>query len=297
MAGIVCESAFASEKSAPLGVRWTSVAGFLLEDGETTLAFDPAFSRPGVMNWLGLQELLPDSAAIDENLRALGLKKVDAVFVSHEHFDHALDAPEVAHRFGATLYGGKSLERIARASEKRFGWKDFRYRAVADRETIQIGKFRIKFYWRTHAAIFPAIGFHFLPGAVPDGFNFGFYQYREGDVLCWLIEHPAGRIFVDQGSHLFEGARADLAGTQVDYMLLGVSNKKSVADFVEKYVVGFRPKLVLPLHFDFFFTAADREKTKMLPGIEYEKIVSESAKVSPGTRFYLPKFGERVSLD
>jgi len=268
----------------------------LLEDGETTLAFDPTFTRPGVLNWLGLREFVPDPVAIDENLNALGLKRVDAVFVSHEHFDHVVDVPTIAHRFGAPLFGGESVERIARANESRFGWKDFRFKRVADRETIRIGKFSIKFFRRPHAAIFPRIDFHFLAGVVPEDFRFGFYQYYDGDVLCWLIEHPSGRVFVDQGAHLFDGAKSDI-GAHIDYMLLGVSNKKSVEDWVGKYVGGFSPKLVLPLHFDFFFTAPDREKTRMLPGIEYDRIVEEARKISPATRLLMPKFGERIRLE
>jgi L-ascorbate metabolism protein UlaG (beta-lactamase superfamily) len=288
--------ALAEGRPAPLSFRWTSVAGFLLDDGETTLSFDPIFTRPGPSNWLWGSELVPDSAAIEENLNYLGLKKVDAVFVSHEHFDHAVDAPTIAHRFGAPLYGGPSLERIATANAVRYGWKDLSFRPTGDRDVVQVGKFKIKFLRRAHAPIFPKIDFHFLAGEVPKDFHFGFYQYYDGDVWCWLIEHPAGRVFVDQGAHFFEGAKPEL-GDHVDYMLLGVANKKSVEDWVSKYIVGFRPKLVLPLHFDFFFTAPDRAHTKMLPGTQYDDIVDLAAKVSPKTRFRLPKFGESIFLD
>jgi L-ascorbate metabolism protein UlaG (beta-lactamase superfamily) len=283
------------KEHVPLIVRWTSVAGFILDDGETKLWFDPIFTRPGVLQWLGVKELTPDSAAIRENLRYLGVKKVDAVFVSHEHFDHAVDASVIAHRLGATLYGGPSLERIAKANEQRFGWK-LHFQSVTDRQTVQVGKFRIKFFRRTHPAIFPKFGFHFLEGPVPKDFHFGFYQYDDGDVFCMLIDHPDGRIFFDQSANFFEGARADL-GTHVDTMLLGIANKKSVADWVGKFIAGFHPKLVIPLHFDFFFTAPDRQHTKLLPGTEYDRLVSESAKISPRTRFRLPRFGESILIE
>ncbi len=288
------EALAASAKHAPLTFRWTSIAGFLLDDGETTLAFDVTFTRPTPLNWLGLQELVPDFPAIDENVNALGLKKVDAIFVSHEHVDHAVDAAALGERFGATIYGGPSLKRIVDASRSRFTWPDLKYRSVADRETVTVGKFKIKFYRRTHAPIFPKIGFHFLAGEVPSDFHFGFYQYYDGDVWCWIIEHPAGRILVDQGSHFFEGLRSDLHGGET--MFLGVANKASVEDFVTKYVAGFHPRLILPLHFDFFFAPPNREHTRFLPGIEYDRLVSESAKVSPETRWRLPKFGEPIPV-
>jgi len=282
------------ERPEPVTFRWTSVAGFTLDDGETTLAFDPVFSRPGLLQWLGLKEFAPDEAAIAENLRYLGLKKLDAIFVSHEHFDHAVDAAFIAHRTGATVYGGPSLERIVRANELRYGWS-VGWRSVADREWIQVGKFRLKFFRREHGPIFRALDFHFLKGAVPENFRFGFYQYEDGDVWCWLIEHPRARVYVDQGAQFFEGAAADL-GPQVDNMLLGVANKISVDDYVSRFIARFHPKLAIPLHFDFFWTAPDREHTKMLPGIDYDEIVAESARVSPKTEWKFPKFGESIPL-
>ncbi len=281
---------------AKLTFRWTSVAGFLLDDGETTLSFDPIFTRPGVLNWMGVKELTPDDDAITENLNALGVGKIDAIFVSHEHFDHVVDAADIAHRFGATLYGGPSLERIAIANAKRSGWNDLRFRKVEDREWITVGKFRIKFIRRDHAAIFPKIGFHFLSGPVPEDFHFGFYQYYDGEVWCWLVEHPSGRIYVDQGSNFFEGVKESI-GSHIDTMFLGITNKKSVEDWVSKYIVQFTPKLVIPLHFDFFFGPVNREHMRRLPGTNYESLVSESAKVSPGTKFRMPKFGERITIE
>ncbi len=296
---------------AELSARWIGVAGLILEDGETTLLFDPIFTRPGLLHWVGLKPLIPDLAAIEDNLKFLGLSKADGIFVSHEHFDHAVDAPWLAHHFKAGLYGGPSLEKIMRANRELYGWpipkgvgaknsaeknlaQSVLFHSVADRADVTVGKFRIHFYRRDHAAIFPAINFHFLAGLVPENFQFGFYDYREGEVWCYRIEHPEGKIFIDQGSHFFEGAAEEVKG--VDFMFAGVSNKASVSDFFEKYVGLFSPKILVPLHFDFFFSKANRGETKFLPGIELDQIRARIERDAPKTRFVLPGFGERVLL-
>lgn len=278
---------------ADLRARWIGVAGVILEDGETTLLFDPTFTRPGILNWMGLKRFSPDAETVTENLRFLKLKRASAVFVSHEHFDHSVDAAFVAHELGAQVYGGPSLQRVVRANEARFHWHA-PFRMTEDRGVVQVGKFRIHFYRRDHAAIFPAIHFRFLPGLVPEDFSFGFYQYREGEVWCYRIEHPEGKLFIDQGSHFFEGAAEEIRG--VDYMMAGVANKVSVADFVEKYVGRFNPKILIPLHFDLFFAAANRENTRFMPGVELDEIQSKITREHSKTRFILPKFGETLIL-
>ncbi len=277
---------------ATLQVRWIGVAGLILEDGETTLLFDPVFSRPGILNWLGLQSFRPDSQAISANLEYLGLKKADAVFVSHEHFDHAVDAARIAGDFKAPIYGGVSLSRVVSAN---LGIQAAdRFHAVKDRDEVSVGRFKIQFYRREHSSIFPAIGFHFLPGPVSEPFTFGFYEYREGEVWCYRVMHPEGKIFIDQGSRFFEGAAPDLKG--VDFVMAGVANKVSVKDYVDHYAGRLKPRILIPLHFDFFFMKANREETMLLPGAGLDEIRKTISTDFSSIRFILPKFGERVLL-
>ncbi len=286
--------AVSTDARAALSMRWTSVAGIIIQDDETSLGFDLVFTRPGLAQWANFRKLQPIPSAIEENLAALQLAKLDALFVSHSHFDHVLDAPWIAHRFGARLFGGISIERIAMANAKRFGWSDLQFEPIVDRQTVTVGKFTIRGYKRTHAAIFPGIGFHFLGGEVLADFRFGFDQYRAGETWCYVIEHPEGKIFVDQGAQFFDGVAADLKG--VHFMAIGVSNKKSVEDWIARFVQPYLPKVLVPLHFDWFFSAPRRDATRMLPGTNLDELRRETARVSPETLFPVPKFGETIAL-
>src|SRR5690606_3102839 len=106
----------------------------------------------------------PEVTTVHENLETLGLKRADAVFVSHTHFDHAVDAPLVSQVLGAPLLGGASLERIEKANRERAGWQTSLFRKINAGEPVVVGEFKITPILRSHAAIFPRIGFRFLPG-------------------------------------------------------------------------------------------------------------------------------------
>src|SRR5207342_2463731 len=55
---------------------------------------------------------LPDPAALEAFVRAPG--EVAGVLVGHTHFDHAVDAPAIARRYGAKAYGSASLGHLMR---------------------------------------------------------------------------------------------------------------------------------------------------------------------------------------
>lgn len=100
---------------AKVEVRWFTVASLVLEDEETKIFFDPMFTRAGFQHWLNLSELRSDEKLIANVIKANQLEKVDALFASHSHYDHVIDAPMIAKLTGATFYVDGSSERVAKA--------------------------------------------------------------------------------------------------------------------------------------------------------------------------------------
>lgn len=70
-------------------MSWIGVAGFVFEVDGTRLAVDPFVTRPGPLATL-FRPVRPDRALVR---RVLG--RLDAVFVGHTHYDHAMDLPAV----------------------------------------------------------------------------------------------------------------------------------------------------------------------------------------------------------
>ncbi len=70
---------------------------------------DPADNRPLFDNAAIAQS---DTAAIDAHIQRADFKKV---LITHTHYDHALDAPYIASKTGATIIGTESTYHFARA--------------------------------------------------------------------------------------------------------------------------------------------------------------------------------------
>jgi L-ascorbate metabolism protein UlaG (beta-lactamase superfamily) len=68
--------------------------------------FDPADNRPLFDNAAIAQS---DTATIDAHIR-----RADLVLITHTHYDHALDAPYIASKTGATIIGTESTYHFAR---------------------------------------------------------------------------------------------------------------------------------------------------------------------------------------
>src|SRR5436309_2041612 len=91
------------ERRAPalppgLELEWLGVSGYRMTYRDETLLIDPYVSRCGLDALLQRKPVVPDPGRID---RFIGSPPgVAGIVVGHTHFDHAVDAPALARRFG-----------------------------------------------------------------------------------------------------------------------------------------------------------------------------------------------------
>ena len=274
---------------ARVEMRWLTVASILLDDGETKILFDPMYTRAGILNWLNLKKLTSDEALVKTELDKLGLQKIDAVFASHSHFDHVIDAPVVAKLTGAVFYVDKSSERVAKAFKSPL----IKTQRVTALRAIQIGKFKVTPIVRTHSPI--KFGYHFLPGEVPVDFNFGMFDYHVGDTWFYYITHDDGKILLDQGSAPFLDKAKSLTDS-VDVLIQGVANRKEDSVVIDGYPKELKPKIFIPTHFDNFFFDFDPEGTSELPGIKLDRILAGMRAAYPEMEVIKPKYGEKIVI-
>ena len=95
------------ELPAGLEVEWLGVSGYRLAYEGKSLYIDPYLSRVPLRNLLLRRPTLPKATALDRYLPAAD--DAAGVLVGHTHFDHAVDAPAVARRYGCLAYGSSSL--------------------------------------------------------------------------------------------------------------------------------------------------------------------------------------------
>lgn len=80
--------------------RWLGTAGLEFATGGYTLLVDPFFTRPGKLALLSGRRVQSDAGLVAQHIQ-----RADAVLVTHAHYDHLLDVPEVLRQTGARAYG------------------------------------------------------------------------------------------------------------------------------------------------------------------------------------------------
>lgn len=271
-----------------LSAKWLGVAGVAITDGKDTLVFDAVPTKPTLSNWLFGTELKSDVVRVSEMLRHAQIEKVSCVFMSHTHFDHAVDGAQVALMMHAPIYGGVSVKRITEAYNPAP-----QYRELIPEKPIQIGKFKITPIRRDHAPIFSL--FHYLPGEIAPGFAFKFYQYREGETWNYFIEHPLGNILFDQGGR-FHPPNKKFSG-RVGTYFAGIANRRSIEDWIDNSILAVTPKRVVPIHFDVFFLQSDWLEKQWLPGAGLNKLEQMLKEKSPSTQWVTPVLYQKIDLN
>jgi L-ascorbate metabolism protein UlaG (beta-lactamase superfamily) len=227
-----------------LEVEWLGVSGYRLTHEGRTIFIDPYLSRVPLRSLLLRRPTLPDPGALDRFLRAPG--EVVGVLVGHTHFDHAVDAPAIARRFGCRAYGSDSLVTL-------MGLHGLADRAVEVEpyRTYELGPFEVSFTPSAHSKLLLGLAVPYdgdLTCEHLDGLSPG--AYRCGQV--WGISiRVAGALLYHQGSaNLIDDAVRE---SGVDVFLAGVAGRGFTSDYWKRILPLLEPRTVIPTHYDNFF--------------------------------------------
>ena len=247
----------ASVDSVPLGavsVRFTGTSTLLFSDGETSWMVDGWFTRFGPLAMLG-GEIEPDVDAIVQGLERNEVDRLAVVIPVHSHFDHAMDAPEVAKRTGATLLGSESTANIGRG----WGLDESRIRVAVDREPLRFGAFTITLIHTRHfefpdpeirerALADPLIDSPLVPPA-------GVFEYKVGQPYAIHVSHPKGRFLIQASAGFVEGGLADFPAETVFLGIGGIETQTEAyrETYWRETVEAIGATRVLPIHYDSLF--------------------------------------------
>jgi L-ascorbate metabolism protein UlaG (beta-lactamase superfamily) len=240
-----------------LQATFLGTTSLLFSDGKTCLLTDGFFSRPPLWR-VALGRIAPDRTAIERGMTRAGITRLDAVLVSHSHYDHALDAPEVARLGGALLAGSPSSAHVARG----WGLAEEQIRVVQSGDSLTFGAFRVSFLPSTHALPNLEAGTIDRPLVPPARAS----AYKDGGCFSLLIEHPAGSLLLQSSAGFIPNG---LAGVHADAALLSLamlgrrSPRYRLAYFEQ--VAGLTgARVVYPIHHD-DFTRPLGDKVTFLP--------------------------------
>jgi L-ascorbate metabolism protein UlaG (beta-lactamase superfamily) len=260
-----------------LRVTYLGTNGYQFESNGHALLVDPYFSRVDFWSVALGAHIQPSASRINDAMRHLAQgeawssapragrhgiapksrvnaelqtsSKVDAILVTHAHFDHLLDVPVVMSKTHAPLIASaSSIELVRRLPDAGASTGD----PVKAGDVRRIGPWKIRVLPATHDRLF---------GKVP----FGEQAPRQagppqraadwicGEPLAFLIEINGQRIYIDSG-----GTPAQLPpNVRVDLAILGMALPDSRARLVAA-LDRLQPRYILPSHQDNFFLPLDR---------------------------------------
>jgi L-ascorbate metabolism protein UlaG (beta-lactamase superfamily) len=252
---------------AGLELEWLGVAGYQLTYEGTTVLVDPYVSRAPLRALLLRRPALPDAQLIDRYVR-----RSDAILIGHTHWDHAVDAPAIARRDQATVYGSDSLARLMALH----GGHSV---VVEPHKRYEIGPFTVSFTPSRHSKLIfgrkvPFDG----PLTCEDLHGLSPGAYKCGAVFGIRIE-VAGTSFYHQGSaDLRDDERID----PVDVFLAGITGRQVTPHYWRRILPKLDPRVIVPTHYDNFFAPLHRPMT-LVRRVDLEGLPGEIRAVSAAT--------------
>jgi L-ascorbate metabolism protein UlaG (beta-lactamase superfamily) len=266
---------FTEPEPNAIRITYLGVNGFQLESAGHTLLIDPYFTRIELLSAALNQHIQSDPNHVAEGLKYVR-PRVDATLVTHAHFDHLLDAPQIIRRTHGKLMAGPTAVQLVES----LGISRNERETVKPGSVRRIGPWTIRVFAAQHDRLFGKVPFAKCKSDRTSPPAFAALRHGEqsspsgrgsreaagevevtsppvkvsdwcvGEPLAFVIEAGGKRIYIDSGG--VPGAPPDSRIKEVDLAILGVALPDSRERFAET-VNRLRPRYILPSHQDDMF--------------------------------------------
>ena len=278
---LVADQDRAQARADSVEVTFMGCNAFLIESGKTRLLVDPFFSRPGMLKVALGRPIASHPGRVESGLEEIP-GKVDAVLITHAHYDHLMDVVMVREKTGGELIASATSHKLVGSDAK----------AVRPGQTLAIGSAKVHVLEAAHDTICGILPF---PGDVHDVGQLPprkASDYVCGQPLAFLIEIGGKSIYLDSGGTTSVMPPDRPGGT--DLAILGCA----LGDSRERLVPALqrlRPKVTFPSHQDNFFRPMSRP-FRMNIGTSMREVRREFARSGVGGRLVLMDFFGRIDL-
>ncbi len=273
-------------------VTFFGTTTLLFDDGKDQILFDCHFTRPSLLKYIcgGAPSENPflakteeelsvltgtavstDTRVVDEMLEKHHIDRLRAVFISHTHHDHVMDVSYIANKCGALIYGSSSAMNVGRGGNV----PEDRLIIFQPDETYTIGGYKIKVLTSIHSK--PTILNNDLGETIDEPLPqpAKLRTYKEGGSYDFYIEAEEKKFLIRPSFNYIEG---QLDGYTADVLFLGVAGLAKADEDMEKTfyretIEKTGAKVVIPVHWDNFFSPLDKPVTGMPPAIEKTEVV------------------------
>ena len=247
-------------------VTYFGTTTLLFDDGKDQILFDCHFTRPSLAKYIRNAKVSTDTQIMDKLFELHRVDRLRAIFVSHSHHDHVMDAPYAAKKTGAVIYGTGSALNVGRGGDV----PEEQLVEFQDGSEFTVGDFHVRVLKSLHSK--PTILNNDLgqPIEAPLTQPAALHDYKEGGSYDFYIEHPEKRILIRPSfnyiEHQLDGVRAEVLFLGVAG--LGKADRETEKTFFAETVAKVKPQLVIPVHWDNFFTPLNKPATGMPSVIE-----------------------------
>lgn len=245
----------------------------LFDDGKDQILFDAHLTRPSLYRVL-CGTLSSDTGFIDSILHKYDFGRLRSIFISHSHYDHVLDAPYLAKQLGADLYGSQSTLQVGRGG----GLPEKQLHLFVGEDRFEIGAFRIRVLTSVHSEakwynndLGKTIDQPLVQPARKKDF-------KEGGSFDFLIENGGKSYLIRPSYNYLEG---ELNDVHADVLFLGIAGISGSPDekkecFFQETIEKVKPSLVIPIHWDNFFSPLDKPvRDNYVPSERQRKMLYE----------------------
>jgi hypothetical protein len=279
-------------------VTYMGTTSLLFSDGHTSILIDGFFTRPGPPLGLPFRKIETNRYRVRNYLKRLGVQKLDAIFVFHSHYDHAMDAPYIALQTGAQVVGSKSTAYLSKG--EGLTWQQIV--VTQPYKTLQYGDFKVTMIPSRHTDLPWVANLTGMMGDIdaPLAQPMSMFDYREGETYTIHIAHPKG-IAMLHGSHFIPG---ELKGWKADEVFLCTPGLERLATqqeaFYQEVIGQTGAKTIYPVHWDDFTISLDKPLVPLPRGAEdldtaMDFILSHTQK-EPGMRVQFLRAFEQIGL-
>jgi L-ascorbate metabolism protein UlaG (beta-lactamase superfamily) len=226
-----------------LRFRWLGVAGIELEMNEQVLVIDPFVTRPPWRRmWWG--RVRSDAALV-----ATAVPHADFVLVTHAHWDHVMDVPDVLRQTRATAFGSPNTCQLLAI----LGVPAERLHEIKAGDQLTLGTFQVEIFSAEHGLV---LGRPFASGPLAAHLRppLRLRDYRMDSCFSFLIE-VGGLRFLDWSSE-----RA-IAAPPADVLAVSPHRERLYYEALLRVV---QPRVVIPIHWDDFMRPLSQPLRPML---------------------------------